>query len=190
MLRNRILIRLFEALERSVYRSATAITVMSDGNGDYVVAKGADRSSVHTVPNWVDTDAIRPGQRLNDFRRQHGIGGQFLVVFAGAMGWSQGMEVVIDAARQLADQQDLLFLLVGHGVERPAWQAARRGSERPLPAHAAEGTVSRGACRGRRLPGYSAAGGCYAHGPLENRHDHGRGASRPGRLAAGRCRQS
>jgi colanic acid biosynthesis glycosyl transferase WcaI len=127
MLHNRALIRGFETMERFVYRKSTAITVMSDGNGDYVVAKGADRQHVHTVPNWVDIDAILPGERMNEFRRQHGIGDQFLVVFAGAMGWSQGLEVAVEAAKELTSTPEVLFLLIGEGVERPKLEAMAAG---------------------------------------------------------------
>ena len=70
LLHNRMFIRAFQAMERFVYRIADRITVMSDGNGDYVVAKGARREKVQTIANWVDTDLIRPSERLNDFRRK------------------------------------------------------------------------------------------------------------------------
>jgi colanic acid biosynthesis glycosyl transferase WcaI len=118
LLRNRALIRSLEALERLVYRAADAITVISDANGDHVVAKGARRQNVHTILNWVDTDLIQPRARMNGFRRSNAIGEEFVVLFAGTMGWSQGIEVVVEAARRLTAERDLLFLLVGDGVQR------------------------------------------------------------------------
>ena len=63
----------------------------------------------------MDTDLIRPAERMNEFRREHGIGQKYVILFAGTMGWSQGLEVVIDAARLLAAEPDLLFLLVVMG---------------------------------------------------------------------------
>jgi glycosyltransferase involved in cell wall biosynthesis len=117
LLRNRAAIRFFEALERGVYRTATAVTVMSDGNRDYVIGKGGNPETVFTVPNWVDTDLIRPGERMNEFRAANDLGSAFVVLFAGTMGWSQGLGTVVEAARQLAAEPDLLFLMVGDGVE-------------------------------------------------------------------------
>jgi len=105
-------------MERLVYRTANAIIVMSDGNLDHVVARGARHDKVRAVPNWVDTDLIGPEERMNEFRREHRIGQEFVVLFAGTMGWAQGLEVVIEAARLLVAEPDLLFLLVGSGVER------------------------------------------------------------------------
>lgn len=117
LMHNRMLIRFFETLERRLYRKADAITVMSDGNGDYVVSKGANRDKVSTVPNWVDTDLIQPEEMMNSFRAEHQLGDQFVVLFAGTMGWSQGLGVVVDAARLLAAEPNLLFLFVGEGME-------------------------------------------------------------------------
>ena len=117
VLRNRAVIRFFEAMERRVYRTASAITVMSDGNRDYVIGKGGPPEKVFTVPNWVDTELIQPSERMNDFRAAHGLQNQFVVLFAGTMGWSQGLDTVVEAARHLAAEPDLLFVLVGDGVE-------------------------------------------------------------------------
>lgn len=118
ILRNQRIVRAFEAMERYVYRRATAITVMSDGNGRFVIERGADAAKVHTVFNWVDTDAIRPGVRANSFRKDHEIGDEFVVLFAGTMGWSQSLDVVIDAAIEMRHDPGVLFLLVGGGAEQ------------------------------------------------------------------------
>lgn len=115
VLRNRRLIKIFERMESYVYRKATAITVMSDGNRDFVVRRGAMPESVHTVSNWVDTDFVRPGERMNGFRSKHDLGDAFLVLFAGTMGWSQGLEVVIEAARRLDGEKGIQFVMVGSG---------------------------------------------------------------------------
>jgi colanic acid biosynthesis glycosyl transferase WcaI len=122
MLHNRSLIRYFEWIEGKLYRNSNAITVMSDGNRDFVIAKGGDAGRVQTIPNWVDTDLIQPSDRMNAFRKTHGLAEEFTVLFAGTMGWSQGLDVVVDAAKLLTDQTDIRFLFVGDGVEKPRIQ--------------------------------------------------------------------
>ena len=73
---------------------------------------------MHTVFNWADTDEIRPGERINSFRREAGLSDEFVVLFAGTMGLSQGLSVVVETARLLANEPGLVFLLVGDGIER------------------------------------------------------------------------
>ncbi len=118
MLTNRVLIRLFEAMERQVYRSAADVTVHSPGNRRHVIERGGRAERVHVVYNWVDADRIRPGVRDNDFARQQGLDGRFVVSYAGTMGWAQDMGAVVDAACRLRDEKEILFLLVGDGVQK------------------------------------------------------------------------
>jgi len=127
MLTNPALIRLFEAMERHMHRQTTAVTVHSPGNREHVIERGGRPECVHVVYNWVDTERIRPGERDNCFARQHGLDGKFVVSYAGTMGWAQDMQTIVGAAAQLQDQQDMLFVLVGDGVEKE--RAQQRGLE-------------------------------------------------------------
>ncbi|OGP57436.1 MAG: hypothetical protein A2162_08600 [Deltaproteobacteria bacterium RBG_13_52_11b] len=123
MLKNPLLIRLFEAMERHVYSLATKVTVHSPGNKEHVVQQAGERERVHVVSNWIDLDRIRPGNKDNEFSRQHGLAGRFVVSYAGTMGWAQDMGTIIRCAERLRGQEQILFLLVGDGVEKPKAQA-------------------------------------------------------------------
>ena len=124
LLKNRWIVRLFEAMERFVYRRMDHIIVHSEGNRQHIVDKGAAVDKVTVIPNWVDTAFIRPGNRMSEFRKKHGLGDTFVVSFAGILGYSQDLDVVLEAAR-LIDQKlfppghpPMLWLIVGDGVER------------------------------------------------------------------------
>jgi colanic acid biosynthesis glycosyl transferase WcaI len=127
MLKNAHLIRVLEWIEKDIYRKTPMITVMSEGNREYLIAKGASPDRVQLACNWADTDLIRPGERMNEFRNAHNLGDKFIVLFAGTMGWSQGLHTVVDAARELAHDEDILFLLVGDGVEREKTEKQAEG---------------------------------------------------------------
>ena len=118
MLTNPLLIRLFEVMERQVYSLAARMTVHSPGNKEHVVQQAGKRERVQVVGNWVDLDRIRPGEHDNGFSRQHGLGGRFVVSYAGTMGWAQDMGTIIRSAAHLREHKDVLFLLVGDGVEK------------------------------------------------------------------------
>ena len=115
LLRSRALIRLAEGMERFIYQRASTITVHSEGNRDGLVARGVPEEKVQVVPNWVDTEEIRLGERLNGFRKRYGLGDKFVVSFAGVMGYAQGLGTVLEAASSLRDYQDTVFLMVGDG---------------------------------------------------------------------------
>ena len=113
-------------LERVSYHRAAAVTVLSDDLRDNVAAKvrSAHRGAVHVIPNFVDTDAITPGDRMTSLRRELGIGDEQVVVYAGNIGFSQSLEMVIDAAPQFPDAT---FLLNGDGVARAALEERAAG---------------------------------------------------------------
>jgi len=129
LLKGRSLIWLSRLMEKFIYRHSDVITVHSEGNKDYLTKNGARAARVEVVHNWVDTAAIAPGDRHNDFSRKYGLAGKFVVSYAGTIGFAQGLEVMIDAAALLRDKKDILFILVGSGVKKNelAGRTARLG---------------------------------------------------------------
>jgi len=115
-------------LERTSYRASDAVTVLSDDLRDNVVAKlpVGDAHRVHVIPNFVDTDAIRPADRLTSYRRELGLGDGPVVVYAGNVGFSQSLELVVAAARALPE---VTFLINGDGAARSSLEASGAGVE-------------------------------------------------------------
>jgi colanic acid biosynthesis glycosyl transferase WcaI len=70
------------------------------------------------VYDWVDTDLIRPMRHDNGFAQEHNLISKFIVLYAGNLGLSQGLEHVLTVAEQLADQDDIRFVFVGDGAGR------------------------------------------------------------------------
>jgi len=126
ILTNPLLIRVFEAMERQVHRLASAVTVHSPGNKEHVLEHGGERERVHVIYNWVDTDGIQPAPRNNRFARQHGLCDRFVVSYAGTMGWAQDMNTIVASASCLRNHKNILFLLVGDGVEKGKAQTRSR----------------------------------------------------------------
>jgi colanic acid biosynthesis glycosyl transferase WcaI len=116
-IRNRRVIALASWLERATYRRAAAVTVLSEGLRANVAAKVGEgrENTVHVIPNFVDTDAIRPLPRLTSYRAELGIGDEPVVLYAGNVGFSQSLELVIEAARRMPD---VTFLINGDGSAR------------------------------------------------------------------------
>lgn len=114
ILKNPAMIRVFEALERFAYRSATAISVITDKFTENLHSKGVDPKKITCIPNWVDTSFIRPlDKQPNAFRAAQGLEGKFVVQYSGNIAHSQGIETVIRAAAQLAHIPEIVFAIAG-----------------------------------------------------------------------------
>ncbi len=101
-------------VERLTYRRSAAVTVLSEDLARNVRAKlpEAQRAKVRVIPNFVDADAIVPGERLNAYRTELGIGPEPVVLYAGNVGFSQSLDLVVAAARELPD---VTFVIHGDG---------------------------------------------------------------------------
>ncbi|MBI4454648.1 MAG: glycosyltransferase family 4 protein [Acidobacteria bacterium] len=128
LMKNRLLIRFFEWVERFSYSRAAAIVVHSEGNRQYLIhRRGVSAEKVEVIPNWVDIDLFRQSDPENGFREKHGLGSKFLVCYAGTMGYAQDLGPIIQAAKELQEIDDIRFLLIGEGVRAIEW---RRMAER------------------------------------------------------------
>lgn len=135
-------IRAVGALEDSLLRRAAAVRILSDSFAPLMLSRRVPESRLHLVYDWVDTELVRPLPRDNDFSRQHGLSGRFVVLYAGNVGQIQGLESVLEAAALLRARPDVLFLFVGDGTACEALQgrAGRMGLDnvRFLPYQALE----------------------------------------------------
>ena len=123
-------IRAARALERLSYRMSDAVTVLSDDLADNVRSKitiglegeqaQAQAKKVRVIPNFVDTNAIRPAARENSYREQYGLIGKKVVMYAGNVGFSQSLDLVLEAARSFeVSRPDMVFVINGGGSARP-----------------------------------------------------------------------
>lgn len=119
-------IKAARALERFVYRRSDAVTVLSDDLKDNVADKLGDQEKVHVIPNFVDIERIRPYEAENAYRREHGLEGKTVVMYAGNVGLSQSLDVVLDAAVALTTE-DVVFVINGGGAARAQLQRRAKG---------------------------------------------------------------
>jgi colanic acid biosynthesis glycosyl transferase WcaI len=113
--KSRLLLAVFRRLEKLIYRVSSRITVLSGGMKQNLVTKKVPEKKITVIPNWADTDLIRPLSGENSFRTRHDLDGKFVVLFAGNIGFIAMLNSVLDAAGILRDQKNIHFLIVGEG---------------------------------------------------------------------------
>jgi colanic acid biosynthesis glycosyl transferase WcaI len=108
------------ALERWVYRLADRIAVISDGFARNLRAKGVPEAKLAVLPNWVDTDFLKPGSKDNPVSRRLGLAGKFVVMYSGTISISsnRALERTLEAAALLAREKDIVFAVVGEGLKK------------------------------------------------------------------------
>lgn len=115
------------AAERWAVRRAAAVAVVSEAFAPYLSNLGVRPQAIHHVANW--SRVAEPTLTVAETRARFGWGeGQTIVLHAGNIGFKQGLEQVIDAARLAADQgQPVRFVLAGGGNRTEAVREAASG---------------------------------------------------------------
>ena len=114
------LYRMLEALAAWVVARADEVVVLAPGVAAALVDRGADPTRVHLVSNGADL--VAPLDDRAAARAALGAGpDQVLVVYAGAHGPANGLDLALDAAADLAvDHPEVRFVFVGDGPSKPA----------------------------------------------------------------------
>ena len=101
------------ALMRVIYRGAAHIVVLSEGFAARLRLRGVPSEKITVIPNWTHEAGVA-------FVSAPLASETFNVLFAGNMGRAQGLDAVLDAARQLAGRDpSITITLVGDGIEAP-----------------------------------------------------------------------
>lgn len=124
-LRSGSVIRGLEAVERAVYRAASAVTVVTEGKRERLLEKGVPDSKLAVIPNGVDLSRFdRVSDEGANVLREAGVAlDRFVVCYAGIFNPPQGLDILLDAAARIErDHPDVAariqFALVGNGSQR------------------------------------------------------------------------
>ena len=114
---NKKIIAAAKWLERMSYQGSDAVVLLSQDLRTNIASK-IDKKfhhRLHVIPNFVDTIAITPQDRMTAYRSELGIGNQLVVMYAGNVGFSQSLNLVVDAAARFPD---IAFVVNGDGAAR------------------------------------------------------------------------
>jgi glycosyltransferase involved in cell wall biosynthesis len=124
-IRNKIIIRLLEWVELFAYRQADRIVPVTDAFKRYMVGKGISAEKIEVIKNGVDLSFFKQVAGPNPIAMELGLQGKFVASYFGTHGMAHCLETVLYAARELKEQKDIVFLLVGDGAERRRLVAMR-----------------------------------------------------------------
>jgi glycosyltransferase involved in cell wall biosynthesis len=120
VLKNKFLIRLSEWLEGFLYKHADQVIVNSPGFIDHVKSRGTDQ--VILIPNGADPNMFNPEANGISFREKHDLENKFILLYAGAHGMSNDLNVVLESAAHLKNNNEIWIVLLGSGKEKPHLQ--------------------------------------------------------------------
>lgn len=116
--RNRHMIACLDWMERFCCEHAAYVRVLSEGYKLALQAKGWPSHKLAIVANWADTEFIVPLPPSKGLAAKWELSHSFVVMYAGNVGLTQGLEQVIEAARVLRTEPSIRFVIVGDGAAK------------------------------------------------------------------------
>jgi colanic acid biosynthesis glycosyl transferase WcaI len=117
-------------LESYLIRKFDCTSSISESMISKIKLKGVLEDRQYLFPNWIDTSEIYPTPESNCFREQLGIHQeQIVILYSGNLGLKQGLDIIIDTARLVQGNEELVFVFCGEGLARPDLEKQAQGFE-------------------------------------------------------------
>ena len=76
------------------------------------------------IPNWVNTDFVKPIEKTNNsFAIHHGLTNKLVVMYSGNLGITHNIDSIVSAAEYLTHEKDIQFVIIGDGARRAGIEA-------------------------------------------------------------------
>lgn len=115
---NSIINRSLRRMEKHVYDASDAVTTIDQVFYDTIVSRFKDRSKLHIIPNFVDTDLYHSGVSTDCLDRKcFPVNDNIKLLYAGNIGFAQDWEPLVRLAEK-TKKLPVEYFLIGMGVKR------------------------------------------------------------------------
>jgi colanic acid biosynthesis glycosyl transferase WcaI len=118
LIRSPMLRAMIGAMEQFVYRRSAAITAIAQGFIESLVQRGVPREKLHFTPNFVDVTWLAPRPKANAFATEYHLTDKYVLLYAGNLGLTQGLEILVEIASAFAGDPEVRVVIVGGGAGR------------------------------------------------------------------------
>lgn len=113
-----ILWKIGRFIENITYKNSDKILVISEDFKKNIMEKGVPEEKIRLVYNWVDENAVVKIERKDNvlFDKYNLDRDKFYICYSGNIGYTQNMEMLVDVASELEENENIHFVIVGDGA--------------------------------------------------------------------------
>jgi glycosyltransferase involved in cell wall biosynthesis len=114
------LYKIIDFINKQAFKNANGIIAISEKMKERILYKVTEKeNSIYVIHNWADADRLFPMDKgkiesFEEFR----LNDKKIVMYSGNLGRYQPLEVMIGAANELKNREDILFFFVGNGGKK------------------------------------------------------------------------
>ncbi len=118
LLKNKLIIKLLEAIELYLYHKAAHIVGVVDSFKSVLIQRGVDPSKISIIKNGVDLQLFQNRFDQTTLKQESNLSDRFLVSYIGTHGLAHALDKVLEAANLLKQDTDIHFLFIGDGAKK------------------------------------------------------------------------
>ncbi|MGE5401623.1 MAG: glycosyltransferase family 4 protein, partial [Ignavibacteriales bacterium] len=117
-LKNQTAIDMALKMERSIYLNSDVINSVTRLTQNKLKKFHPYLKRILYVPNFVNTAVVKKVPKDAELLKKLDLNGKIVFGYAGNIGSAQGMKIITDAAKCTKDNKDIVYLIIGDGVDR------------------------------------------------------------------------
>ncbi|MCU7496368.1 MAG: glycosyltransferase family 4 protein [Ignavibacteria bacterium] len=118
-LKNKRVISLAEKLEKAIYSNSDFVNTVTKLTQNKVKNLHPFIKKVLYIPNFVNGALIKKAPKDDSLLKKLGLENKLVVGYAGNIGSAQGLKIMTEAARCTRDNNDIVYLIIGDGIDKP-----------------------------------------------------------------------
>ena len=119
ILQSKSLIKIMTWMEKLLYTHARTIIALTDGIRNNICERGWPKEKIVLVNCGIDTTQLYPDIEAGlEIRKRYHLENKKIVLYFGALGEANNIPVILRAAKHLEQNSDVVFMLVGDGMQR------------------------------------------------------------------------
>lgn len=123
---NKFFLKLATILEEFLYKKSVLITGQTQGIVKNISGRFPNKK-VYWLPNGVDLSLFNPETINSEWRRENGFSeNDLLLLYAGIIGYAQGLDIILKAAEKTKNNAEIKYLLLGSGPEKERLMELKR----------------------------------------------------------------
>jgi colanic acid biosynthesis glycosyl transferase WcaI len=108
-----------ESLEKWSYRVSYRVSAVTEGIRQSLREKGVPETKLLFLPNGVDMELFQPRPPDKELSRNLDLEGKKIILYAGTLGYAQGLDTVLGAAKIISNIEGTVIIFIGGGADKP-----------------------------------------------------------------------
>ena len=107
----------YKGLDRKHLQASDHVVAITEDFKPIMVNEfGVSSDKVTTIPNWAPLESLPVEPKDNQWAREQGIGGKFVVLYTGTLGMKHNPNLLLGVAERFKDRDDVRVVVISEGM--------------------------------------------------------------------------